>query len=228
MFSSSNAAVRYDCTPQARITKSLLGYGVIAGPFYVIASVVHGVLAPGFDFARDSWSLLSLAAAGWVHVVVFILTGLMVIAAAIGMHRHIPIGEGRTAWVYLTVYGALLVVAGVCLPDRPGAGFTVHGLLHLAAGGLGFVAFAITAFLLARRLAGTSRGWLAASVLAGALLLLGFVAIAAAGGSAVVNVAFTVVVVLAWAWLSAVSVLFYREAAFEGRIVMPIGTTAAQ
>ncbi|HWD61268.1 MAG TPA: DUF998 domain-containing protein, partial [Humibacter sp.] len=84
-----SAAVRYDCTPEGRVMKSLLGYGVIVGPFYVVASVVQGLLTPGFDFARDSWSLLSLGAAGWVHVVVFILTGLMVIAAAIGVHRHI-------------------------------------------------------------------------------------------------------------------------------------------
>ncbi|MGN6125313.1 MAG: DUF998 domain-containing protein, partial [Humibacter sp.] len=112
-----SSSTHYDCTPEARVTKSLLGYGVIAAPFYVIASVVQGLLTPGFDFARDSWSLLSLGTAGWVHIVVFILTGLMVIAAAIGVHRHIAEGRGRTAWVYLVVYGALLVLAGVFLPD---------------------------------------------------------------------------------------------------------------
>lgn len=220
--SQGSAAVRYDCTPEARVTKSLLGYGVIAGPFYVVASVVQGLLTPGFDFARDSWSLLSLGAAGWVHVVVFILTGLMVIAAAIGVHRHIAEGKGATAWVYLVVYGVLLVAAGVFFPDRPGSGFTVHGMLHLLVGGVGFVAFAVAAFLLARRLARTSRTWAVLSVVAGILLLVGFVAIAAGGGNVAANVAFTVVVILAWAWFSWVSVIFYREAALEGRIEVPV------
>ncbi len=64
-----------DCTPAARITKSLLGHGVLAGPFYVIASVVQGLLRSGFDFTRDSWSLLSIGPHGWIHVLVFLLTG---------------------------------------------------------------------------------------------------------------------------------------------------------
>lgn len=213
-----SSSTHYDCTPEARVTKSLLGYGVIAGPFYVIASVVQGLLTPGFDFARDSWSLLSLGTAGWVHIVVFILTGLMVIAAAIGVHRHIAEGRGRTAWVYLVVYGALLVLAGVFLPDRAGGGFTVHGMLHLLVGGLGFVSFAVAAFLLARRFARTSPALAVPSVVAGVLLLVGFVAIASSGGSVAANLAFTVAVVLAWAWFSWVSVVFYREAAIEGRI----------
>lgn len=32
------------CTPEQRVTKSLLAYGVVAGPFYVMLA-----LAPGVD-----------------------------------------------------------------------------------------------------------------------------------------------------------------------------------
>jgi succinate-acetate transporter protein len=95
-------------------------------------------------------------------------------------------------------------------------------MLHLLVGGLGFVAFAVAAFLLARQLARTSRTWAVLSVVAGILLLVGFAAIAAGGGNIVANVAFTVVVILAWAWFSWVSVIFYREAALEGRIEVPV------
>ena len=211
-------AVRIDCTPEARVTKSLLGYGVIVGPFYVVASVLHGMLTPGFDFARDSWSLLSLGTTGWVHIVVFVLTGLMTIAAAIGYRRHVASGPGRTAWAYLAAYGVLLVAAGAFLPDRPGGTFTVHGVLHLLVGGLGFVAFAVWAFLVARRLGARSTGLAALSIVAGCLLLVGFVAIAVGGGAVWANLLLTVAVVLSWAWLSVVSVLFYREAAEAGRI----------
>ncbi|OJX73004.1 DUF998 domain-containing protein [Leifsonia sp. 71-9] len=217
---------RVDCTPEARVTKSLLGYGVLAGPFYVVCSVVQGLLTPGFSFATDSWSLLSLGAAGWIHIAVFVLTGLMTAAAAIGYRRHLPSGPGRTAWAYLLIYGVLLVAAGAALPDAAGSGFSVHGMLHLLAGGLGFVAFAVWSFAMARRLrAGSagagSTGAAAAGIVVGALLLVGFVAIAASGGSAVATIVLTVVVILAWAWLARVSVWMYREAAAAGRIVVP-------
>lgn len=213
---------RIDCTPEARITKSLLGYGVVAGPFYVVCSVVQGLLTPGFSFATDSWSLLSLGGAGWVHIAVFVLTGLMTAAAAVGYRRHLVGGPGRSAWASLLVYGILLVAAGAALPDAAGSGFTVHGMLHLLAGGLGFVAFAVWSFTMARRLRGRSRATSLASIVVGALLLVGFVAIAASGGSAVATIALTVVVVLAWAWLAVVSVWMYREAAAAGRIVVPV------
>jgi hypothetical protein len=219
----TTANVRIDCTPEARVTKSLLGYGVIVGPFYVVASVVHGLLTPGFDFARDSWSLLSLGPAGWVHVVVFVLTGLMLIAAAIGFRRHVSSGAGRTAWLYLAVYGILLLGAGAFAPDAPDGTFSWHGMLHLLCGGLGFVAFAVWAFLTARRLAVRSRGMAVLSVLVGVLLLVGFGFIAAGAGSVVANVVFTIAVIVSWAWLSIVSVVYYREAAVEGRIEVPIG-----
>lgn len=212
---------RVDCTPEARVTKSLLGYGVLAGPFYVVCSVVQGLLTPGFSFATDSWSLLSLGGAGWVHIAVFVLTGLMTAAAAIGYRRHLPSGPGRTAWAYLLIYGVLLVAAGAALPDAAGSGFSVHGMLHLVAGGLGFVAFAVWSFAMARRLRAESAGAAAAGIVVGVLLLVGFVAIAASGGSAVATIVLTVVVILAWAWLTLVSVWMYREAGETGRIVVP-------
>lgn len=218
-----SSASRIDCTPEARVTKSLLGYGIVAGPFYVLCSVVQGLLTPGFSFATDSWSLLSLGGAGWVHVAVFILTGLMTAAAAIGYRRHLPSGAGRRAWLFLLLYGILLIVAGIALPDAAGAGFSVHGMLHLLAGGLGFIAFAVWSFAMARRLrAGASGSGAAVSVAVGVLLIVGFVAIAASGGSAVATIGLTVVVVLAWAWLTVVSVRMYREAALAGRIIVPV------
>ncbi|QDZ15078.1 DUF998 domain-containing protein [Humibacter ginsenosidimutans] len=214
--------VRIDCTPEARVTKSLLGYGVIAGPFYVIASVIQGLLTSGFDFAHDSWSLLSTGSAGWIHVVVFVLTGLMVIAGAVGIHRHVSAGAARTAWAYLAGYGILLVGAGVFAPDVAGASFTWHGMVHLACGGLGFVAFAVWAFLVARRVGQTSRALAVCSVIAGVLLLVGFGFVASGAGSALATVVFTIAVVVSWAWLSVASVLFYREAAEAGRIEVPL------
>jgi hypothetical membrane protein len=213
-----------DCTPAARVTKSLLGYGVLAGVVYLLGSVIHGLLRPGFDFTRDSWSLLSLGPGGWIHITVFVLTGLMVAAAGVGFRRHARIAAGPA----LVVYGALLVVAGVALPDAPGGSFTVHGLLHLAAGGLGFIAFAVAAFSSARRFARQgARGWAAFSVVAGVLLLAGFVGIASGSTSPAVVLGFTAAVVLSWVWLAVVSVRLYREAHEAGRIPSPAVAASA-
>ena len=197
------------------MTKSLLGYGVLAGVVYVLGSVIDGALTPMFDFAHDSWSLLSLGPSGWVHIVVFILTGLMVAAAGVGFRRH-ALGAAGPA---LILYGALLVVAGIAVPDAPGGSFTVHGLVHLAAGALGFIAFAVAAFSTARRSAREgARGWAAFSVVAGALLLAGFIAIASGSTSAVAVLGFTATVLLSWVWLALASIRTYRQAHEAGRI----------
>lgn len=204
-----------DCTPEARITKSLLGYGVLAGPFYVLASVVHGLLRAGFDFTRDSWSLLSLGPNGGVHVGVFVVTGLMVAAAGVGFRRH---GHGF-AGLALVAYGVLLVVAGLARPDTPGSGFSTHGLVHLGAGGLGFVAFAFAAFAMARRFGQQKApAWAVWSLVAGLALLVGFIGVASGSTSTPVILGFTMTVVLSWAWLATVSVRLYGEAAARGRV----------
>jgi hypothetical protein len=48
------------CPPlQDRITKSLLGYGVIAGPIYVVVVALQAATRQGFDPARHEASLLA-------------------------------------------------------------------------------------------------------------------------------------------------------------------------
>src|SRR5437016_11844943 len=54
------------CSPAARVTRSLLGYGILAGPFYVVVALAQGLLRPGFDLARDDVSLLSNGDWGWI------------------------------------------------------------------------------------------------------------------------------------------------------------------
>jgi hypothetical membrane protein len=207
-----------DCTPEARVTKSLLGYGVIVGPFYVLASVIDGIARPGFDFARDSWSVLSLGSVGWIHITVFILSGLMLVAAAIGFRRHVRGNTGQSAWLFLAWYGLMLILAGIFLPDPTGGRPTPHGLLHLGAGGLGFVAFAVATFIVARRfILEKERGWGWFSIAAGVLLIVGFGAIASGTSSAFTVLLFTATVILSWVWLSLVSARFYREADATGR-----------
>ena len=190
------------CSPAQRVTKSLLGYGVLAGPFYIAVSLTQAALRPGFDLRRHQWSLLMQGDLGWVQV---------------GLHRALSGGPGsRWAPRLLAAYGLSLVVAAIFPPD-PELGFPVgtpegpgvfspHGVVHMAAGAVGFSCFAGACFVLARRYARAGRGgWAAFSRVTGAAFLAGFALIASTGGSMAGTLVFTAAVVLVWAWLSTVS-----------------------
>ena len=139
-----------DCPPlPVRITKSLLGYGVIAGPIYVLAVAVQMATRDGFDPTRHAASQLANGDLGWIQIATFLVTGAMTIAAAVGVRR--ALGPGRlSAWVsgLLGVYGAGLVAAGIFRADPsdgfppgtpPGMGeVSWHGLAHFTVAGIGF------------------------------------------------------------------------------------------
>lgn len=219
--------VRPDCPPEVRITRSLLGYGMLAGPFYVVASVIEGIARPGFDFTRHDWSLLANGGVGWIHMLVLGLTGLMVIAAAVGFVRHLRArGRSGAAGWFLGVYGAGMVGAGIFIAD-PANGFplgtpegpdptpSVHALLHLVFGGLGFIGLIVCCLIRARQFHKESeRGWAVFSLATGVLFLAAFIGIASGGSATSVGVlAFTAAIILAWTWLLLVSRRMYRLAA---------------
>jgi hypothetical membrane protein len=107
------------CDPATRVTRSLLGYGIVAGPLYVLVSLTESLTRDGFDLRRHAWSLLSNGPYGWVHIATFVVTGLMTVAFAIGLHR-----TGRSTWAprLIAGYGLSLVAAGVLRAD-PALGF---------------------------------------------------------------------------------------------------------
>lgn len=211
------------CTPADRVTKSLLGYGVIAGPFYVLVALTQALTREGFDLARHQWSLLSNGGPGWIQVANFVVTGLMVIAFAVGLSRALTPGIGaRWAPRLIGVFGAGLVAAGAFradpalgfpsgTPDGPGP-VSWHGLLHFAAGGIGFTCQAIACFVVARRYSMDGDRALAVfSRVTGTVFIATFAMLAASGGRPAVNLLFTAAVMLVWAWLSTVAVNRYRK-----------------
>src|SRR5215213_2774133 len=110
-----------DTTPAQRVTRSLLGYGIIAGPIYVTTSVVQALAHDGFDLSRHAWSQLAAGPQGWIQMANLILTGAMVIAFAVGLRRW---GPSRWAPRLITTFGLGLVAAGQLVAD-PGLGYPV-------------------------------------------------------------------------------------------------------
>ena len=133
-----------NCDPSDRVTNSLLGYGVIAGPVYVVVSLAQAFTRDGFDLSRHQWSLLANGTGGWIQVTNFIASGLMLLAMAVGVRR--ALGHGRGAkWAprLIGVFGLSLITAAVFRAD-PALGFpagtpegaasvSVNGVVHFAA-----------------------------------------------------------------------------------------------
>ena len=101
------------------MTRSLLGYGVIAGPLYVVVSLAQALTRDGFDLTRHAWSLLANGSLGWIQIANFVVVGAMTIAFAVGLRRALP--AQRWAPRLVGVYGAQHD-RGRRVPGRPGAG----------------------------------------------------------------------------------------------------------
>jgi hypothetical membrane protein len=203
---------------RAAVTRSLLGWGVVAGPFYLVVAVVHAALKPGFDFSKHALSLLMLTDTGWIQRANLILTGLMVIAAAVGFARSMDGSRRRAVATCVGVFGASMIGSGVFAPD-PMAGFpvgaaqtaSVSGILHLVLGAVGFLALGVAAILFAgwcRRRGEATLG--AFSLTAGIVVIVGFVGGGALGTMTVGIVSLWIAVLTGFAWLCTASIHLYR------------------
>lgn len=204
----------------AAVTRSLLGWGVLAGIFYLIAGITLGLTRTGFDLGRHALSQLMLGDFGWAQTANLILSGLMTLAAAVGVSRAMRgTRSARAASLLVGVFGTSLVASGIFPPD-PMAGFppgstsndaSLSGLLHMAFGAIGFLSLAAATFViggwLARR--GESRRALY-SRLSGGVVTLGFLAGAAFSTGTLGVACLWLAVVAGWAWLAATSLALYR------------------
>src|SRR3954447_20172044 len=86
-----------DIDRPAAITRSLLGYGVLAGPFYLVVGLAQALTRDGYEIARHDLSLLANGPLGWIQIANLVLSGLMTIAAAVGMRRALA-ARGGGAW----------------------------------------------------------------------------------------------------------------------------------
>jgi Protein of unknown function (DUF998) len=212
------------CDPATRVTRALLGYGVLAGPVYVVVALAQALIRPGFDLTRDDVSLLANGSLGWIQVADFLVTGVMVIAFAVGLGRALDAGRtARWAARLLAGYGVGLVGAGIFVADPmrgfpPGApagmpaSLTAHGLLHIVFAGIGFLCFVGACLLLARRFAvAHRRGWAVASAVTGVVFLAAFAGVASGSDSQAVVLAFWAVLLVAWGYLGALAVHLYGD-----------------
>jgi hypothetical protein len=205
----------------AAITRSLLGYGVLAGPFYLAVGLIQAFVRDGFDLARHPLSLLANGPGGWVQTANFALTGLMVLAAAVGIARVLAPKSRATSW-FLGGFGMSMIVAAF-FPADPADGFPVGtpeglptsisttGMVHFVAGTLGFTLLAISCFLAARAMRRRNVPSLARlSLVCGVAVLLGFFGGPLLQSTVAATLGIWFSVLVGWAWLIALSLHLYR------------------
>jgi hypothetical protein len=223
------------------VTRSLLGYGVLAGPFYVVVGLAQALTRNGFDLTRHDLSLLANGPLGWIQIANLVLAGLMTIAATVGIRRALR-GRRGGAWGPALVggYGVGLVAAGVFVadpmngfpvgtPDGSAATATLHGTLHFICGGAGFLCLIATTFVLAQHFARDGRtGWSWYSRLTGIAFFAGFAGIASGSSSPAIVLGFWAAVILAWTWLATLSVHLYRATPHPTRSLETHSATTPQ
>ena len=200
----------------------LLGCGVLAGPLYLVVGIAQALLRDGFDFSRHPLSVLANGPGGWMQTANFVITGLLVLGAAIGFRRALA-PKSRALSVFLGAFGASVLAAAVFRADPmdgfpvgtplgPPTSISTFGLIHFAVGGLGFICLAVSCFLAARALShSNSRSLARLSVLCGVIVLLGFFGtVAIPNASPVLGI--WIAVVVGWTWLSVLSRHLSRRA----------------
>lgn len=202
----------------AAVTRSLLGWGVVAGPFYLAVGTALALTRDGFDLSRHQLSLLMLGDGGWMQRANLILCAVMTIAAAAGFRRAGRGSAAVRAGTLIGVYGFGLIGSGIFAPD-PMSGFpagapeqvTASGVLHMAFGLVQFLALAAAALVAA--------GWFARrgdrraarySRVSAAVIVVGFAGGAALSAGVAGVVLLWLAVVAGWAWLLVASVCVYR------------------
>jgi hypothetical protein len=222
--SNAGATISPSSRRKSKSSQALLLCGVAAGPLYVVVSLVQVLTREGYDPTRHALSLLSNGEFGWIQITNFLVTGLLVIACAVGMRQILHGGCGGT-WgpLLVGVYGLGLIGAGIFVadpalgfppgtPEGPPAAISQHGLLHFVAGGLGFFGLISACFVFARRFAALQEpGWAVYSAATGVIFFTSFAAIASGTKEPWIILAFTAAVVLAWLWIGLVATRLIAE-----------------
>lgn len=147
----------------AQTRSRLLMCGLVAGPFFLLTSVILALTREGFDITKHPLSFLGVSDWGWLQMANFIIAGLLVLALAVGVRRSLKDQKGRIVGpLLLGGLGVGLLLAGAFPPD-PGFGFplgtpegdpenlTYRSALHGLGFMLSFICFALAGVVFIRR-----------------------------------------------------------------------------
>jgi hypothetical protein len=202
-------------------TKLLLRAGAVAGPLFLLVSLLQGLTRQGFDITHQPISFLSLGGLGWLQIVNFVFTGLLVLAFSVGVGRVLR-GKPGGAFgpIGLAGLGIGLVIAGLFPPDA-GFGYpvgtpdgtplhlTYHSIMHGVGFSASFLCFVVAAFGFARKDA-KQKQWasVAYTTISAVLALM----LSMSPGNDTIAVRDLIAAAILWAWLAVQSVRLSRLA----------------
>jgi len=198
-------------------TKLLLACGAIGSLLNFIVLLILGATRPGYNAWLIPDSSLELGEGGWIQIANYLVSGVLLLAFAIGLRRVLRTGRGST-WgpILLGLFGLSFIGIGIFVTDPvlgypPGASSTatVPGTLHNLLGQLQFISLAAVCFVLARRDAAdpARRGWAWYSVATGLLVAVLFVLTGVAealGGPA--GLTQGICLMVGWSWIALLAI----------------------
>jgi len=126
-------------TRAQRVTRSLLGYGVLAGVVFEASVLIQGLTRRGFRLAHHDASLLSNGPLGWIQITTFAVAGAMTIACAVGMRRALAgPGLAGSGLAGSGLAGSGLAGSGLAGSGLAGSGLAGAGLAGSGLAGSGF------------------------------------------------------------------------------------------
>jgi hypothetical membrane protein len=168
-------------------TKTLLACGVVTDPLFVVVFLVEGATRAHYDPLRHPISSLALGDSGWTQRTNFLVTGLLMLAFAIGLRRALrPLGGPTWGPLLVGACAIGLLGAGIFVADPmngypPGTPdkrlhYSTHGVLHDLFSTLVFLGLPVACFVFSRWFAARGkRGWTTYSAVTGVLFLGAFI-----------------------------------------------------
>jgi hypothetical protein len=226
------------------MNRTLLAVGVLAPVAFLVVLLVEGATRPGYSAWRMFGSNLATGPGGWMQIANFVICGVLVMAASVGLGRTTP----QTRWGprLVGVFGLSLVVAGAFVTD-PGLGYppgtplkpsgppSWHGAVHGFNALVCFGAVTAAALVYWRAFARDrhTRAWAIYSGLTGAASLLLFPAFLVANAmdqngtwhDAPGGLLQRIAIALAWGWVSLVSL---RSLRFPASVEQATAAAAAK
>ena len=135
----------------------MLVCGLICPLFFIVSFFVQGIFKEGYSALRYPISSLAIGHNGWVQVISFLITGLLILLFAIGVYQKL---NNRLPGVLFGLVALGLVASGIFTTD-PVYGypanepfiyreFTLHGKLHTLFSLLVFINIPVTCFIMGR------------------------------------------------------------------------------
>jgi hypothetical membrane protein len=194
-------------------TRFLSACGAAGATLFITVFLVDGFAHENYSPLRNTVSELAIGPGGWIQIANFVVTGCLMTAFAVGLHRTMsrgheraPVTGDRAGWAprLIALYGLSLIVVGVFVSD-PVAGqtTTTHGNIHLLVSLVVFGALTAACFVLGRRL--PERGWRVYSRAVGVAVPVLFIAMGA-GPPAYSGLLQRFAILAGWTWIAAVSV----------------------